>query len=54
MEVTRAKGQKKSPLFGIYGGVIVGKLFLFRKYKSLPLPSFILAKNILTSRIMFN
>lgn len=35
-----------------FGRVIVSKLFLVENYKSVPLPSFILAKFILTSQIM--
>ena len=39
---------------GIRGQIFVGKLFLLVIYNSLPLPSFILAKYILTSQIMLN
>ena len=38
----------------IFGGVFVGNFFLAENYKSLPLQSFILAKNILTFQITFN
>jgi hypothetical protein len=38
----------------IRGRIFVGKLFLLVMDISLPLPSFILAKQILTSQIMFN
>jgi len=39
---------------GIFGGVFVGFFFLAENFKSLPLQSFILAKNILTFQITFN
>ncbi len=35
----------------IFGGVFVGNFFLAENFKSLPLLSFILAKNILTIQI---
>jgi hypothetical protein len=35
-----------------FGGIFVGNFFLLENNKSLPLPSFILAKHILTSQIM--
>ena len=39
---------------GIFGGVFDGIFFLAVYYKSLPLQSFILAKNILTFQITLN
>jgi len=39
---------------GIFGGVFVGNFFFAENFKSLPLQSFILAKNILTFQITFN
>ena len=47
--------EEVKPIFNkIFGGVFVGNFFLAENFKSLPLLSFILAKNILTIQIIIN